>query len=217
MLKVKAFVFNPFGETTYVVYNPKTHDAVVIDPGMADVAENAEFDHFVSSNSLTVRGVVNTHMHIDHCFGANYVKDKYGVPVSAHTADAFLGTGLDEQSRRFGMRMAVRDVVIDAPLADGDTIAIGDDSLEVIHTPGHSPGGICLYSAAGGFLIAGDTLFSGSIGRTDLPGGDMRQLISSIRTRLLTLPDDTLVLPGHGPTTTIADERRHNPFLAGRG
>lgn len=213
MLKVKAFIFNPFGETTYVVYNPATLDAIVVDPGMGDASENAEFDSFIEEKKLKITGIVNTHMHLDHCFGANYVKDKYGVPVNAHVADAFLGSNIDDQARKFGIRLKGRDVMIDAPLADGDSIAIGDDRLAVIHTPGHSPGGICLYSADGKFLLAGDTLFQGSIGRTDLPGGNHAQLLNSIRTRLFTLPDDTIVLPGHGPATTIGDEKLHNPYF----
>lgn len=213
MLKVKMFVFNPFGESTYLVFNPATKDAVVIDPGMGTAEENEEFAGFVEASGLTVRGIVNTHLHLDHCFGANYVKDKYGVAVAAHTSDAFLGSNIDDQARKFGIRLKGRDVMIDAPLADGDTIQIGDDRLEVIHTPGHTPGGVCLYSADGGFLIAGDTLFKGSVGRTDLPGGDYAQLIGSIKNKLLTLPDATVVYPGHGPATTIGDEKKYNPFL----
>ena len=213
MLVVKLFVFNPFGETTYIIYNKESKEAIVVDPGMGDADERSEFDKFVEENGLKIQGVVNTHLHLDHCFGANYVKDRYGVPVCAHTADAFLGTNIDEQARKFGMRFRASDVIIDAPLQDGDTIELGGDSLQVIHTPGHSPGGICLYSAKDKFLIAGDTLFAGSIGRTDLPGGDMNQLIGSIRRRLLTLPGDTRVYPGHGLSTTIDEERARNPFL----
>lgn len=213
MLKIEQFEFNPFGELTYLVYNPATHDAVVIDPGMGDQDENDEFDRFVAENRLRIQGIVNTHMHLDHCFGANYVKDKYGVAVNAHVADSFLGSDIDAQAQKFGIHLRGRDVMIDAPLADGDVITVGDDSLKVIHTPGHSPGGICLYSAANKFLISGDTLFQGSIGRTDLPGGNMAQLINSIKTRLMTLPDDTRVYPGHGPSTTIGAEKAHNPFL----
>lgn len=213
MLQIKPFEFNPFGEITYLVYDSATRDAIVVDPGMGESEENRLFDEFVSRNGLTLRGIVNTHMHLDHCFGANYVKDKYGVPVNAHVADAFLGSNIDDQARKFGIRLRGKDVMIDAPLADGDTISVGEGTLEVIHTPGHSPGGICLYCKEGNFLLSGDTLFQGSIGRTDLPGGDYNRLINSIRTRLLTLPPDTIVLPGHGAPTTIAQEKAANPFL----
>lgn len=213
MLKIKQFVFNPFGECTYVIADEATGDAIVVDPGMADAAELKRFDDFIESNHLNIKGIINTHLHLDHCFGDNYVKDKYGVKVSAHIDDAPLGGSVAEQARRFGMRMNNSDVVIDAPLADGDVITLGDDRLEVIHTPGHSPGGICLYSPTGKFLIAGDTLFQGSIGRTDLEGGNHHQLVDSIKSQLLTLPDDTLVLSGHGGSTTIGAERASNPFL----
>lgn len=212
MLKVKQFVFNLFGECTYVVSDDATREAVVVDPGMASPAEQARFDEYVKKNRLKITGVVNTHLHLDHCFGANYVKDKYGVNVQAHVADAFLGNTVAEQALRFGMRVSGANVMIDAPLADGDHIQIGNDALEVIHTPGHSPGGICLYSPTGKFVLAGDTLFQGSIGRTDLPGGDMRTLVDSLRNKLFALPDDTLVLSGHGPSTTIGHEKATNPY-----
>ncbi len=213
MLKVKQFVFNPFGECTYVVSDEDSREAIVVDPGMADAAETDRFDRYIEDNKLRITGVVNTHMHLDHCFGANHVKDKYGVPVRAHIADAFLGDTLAEQAMRFGMRSVGDNVVIDTPLSDGDHIVIGADSLEVIHTPGHSPGGICLYSPTGKFLLAGDTLFNGSVGRTDLPGGDARTLVGSVRDKLLKLPADTLVLSGHGPSTTIGHEKATNPFI----
>lgn len=213
MLKIQPFEFNPFGELTYIVYNPATLDAIIVDPGMGDQDENEALDSFIEDKKLKITGVVNTHMHLDHCFGANYVKDKYGVGVSAHTADQFLGEDIDNQARLFGIRLKNRSVMIDAPLADGDTIEIGDESLRVIHTPGHSPGGICLYSSSGSFLIAGDTLFKGSIGRTDLPGSDHAQLLHSIRTKLFTLPDATIVLSGHGEPTTIGEEKAHNPYV----
>lgn len=213
MLKVKQFEFNLFGECTYVISDEATGDAIVVDPGMMDDAENRRFDDYVKSNNLRLTGIVNTHLHLDHCFGANYVKGKYGVGVSAHPADGPLGASVAAQAARFGIRADAAPVVIDAELADGDTIALGDDSLKVIATPGHSPGGICLYSPTGKFLIAGDTLFRGSIGRTDLPGGNHRQLLESVSGKLFTLPGDTLVLSGHGPATTIADEKASNPFF----
>lgn len=213
MLKIKQFVFNPFGESTYIVSDEATGEAIVVDPGMITDDECERLDSYIADNKLTVTGVVNTHLHLDHCFGANYVRDRYGVPVKAHAADAPLGASLALQARRFGIVTDDQSVEIDAPLADGDTISLGDDRLEVLHTPGHSPGGICLYSPTGRFVIAGDTLFRGSVGRTDLEGGDFAQLGDSVRSKLLTLPDDTLVLPGHGPATTIGDEKRSNPFI----
>lgn len=217
MLKVKQFTFNPFGESTFVVSDEATGEALVVDPGMTGPAEQRRLDNYISDNGLKVTGVVNTHMHLDHCFGDSYVRDRYGVKVHAHPADAPLGQSLGEQARRFGMVGAGVDeaMPIDVPLSDGDTIALGDDRLEVLHVPGHSPGGIALYSPSGRFVLAGDSLFAGSVGRTDLPDGDMPTLLDAVRDKLLNLPDDTLVLPGHGEPTTVGRERRSNPFLAG--
>lgn len=213
MLRVKQFVFNLFGESTFIVADEATGDAIVVDPGMSDDDERKRFDDFIEDNHLKLTGVVNTHMHVDHCLGANYVRDRYGVPVRAHSADAFLGEAAADQAARFGMRGRASAVVIDEPLKAGDEIILGDERLEVIHVPGHSPGGIALYSPTGKFVIAGDSLFAGSIGRTDLPGGDHSTLVRSVREHLLTLPDDTLVLPGHGEPTTIGREKSHNMFL----
>lgn len=212
MLKIKQFVFNAFGECTYVVVDTATNDAIVVDPGMASESEEKRFDDFIKSNDIHIKGIVNTHLHIDHCLGANYVKDKYGVPVSAHINDEPFGTNIAAQARMFGMKASASDVEIDSPLADGDYIQIGKEKLLVIHTPGHTPGGICLYSPDGKFLIAGDTLFKGTVGRTDHPGGNHEQLVESLNNKLLTLPEDTLVLSGHGPATTIGEEKATNPF-----
>lgn len=213
MLHIKQFVFNPFGENTFVVSDDASRDAVVIDPGMTSTDEQRHIDRYITGNGLNVTAVVNTHLHLDHCFGDNYLRDRYDVRIHAHSADAPLGATLGEQARRFGMIVDVSSVDIDVPLSDGDTICIGGDELQVLHVPGHSPGGIALYSPSGRFVIAGDSLFEGSIGRTDLPGGDMTTLVNAIRGKLLTLPDDTIVLPGHGSTTTIAREKTSNPFL----
>lgn len=215
MLKIKKFAFNPFEESTYLVINPADGSTAVVDPGMFSAGEQATLDKFIADNKLTVTQLINTHLHVDHCIGNNYVSTRYGVKAHAHKDDAFLGERVAEQTRSFGV---VKDdgapsaVTIDVELKEGDSIAVGDDKLEVLHVPGHSPGSIALYSPTGGFVLTGDALFASSIGRTDLPGGDMRQLISSIRTRLYTLPDSTVVLPGHGPATTIGAEKKNNPF-----
>lgn len=213
MLKITQFVVNPFGESTFVVADEATGDAIVVDPGMATPDELEAFDKFIADNKLKITGIVNTHMHLDHCFGANHVRDKYGVTVAAHPDDAPLGSNIGQQAAKFGMKLADADVAIDVPLHDGDTITVGNEKLQVIHTPGHSAGSICLYSPDGKFLIAGDTLFAGAVGRTDILGGNHAQLLDSIRRRLFTLPDDTLVIPGHGRTTTIGHEKATNPFF----
>lgn len=215
MLKVKQFVFNPFGVSTFIIYDSESKTAIAIDPGMLNSAEQKEFDSYIAENNLKLTQIVNTHLHLDHCFGNNYVRDKYGIKVAAHPDDAFLGNSLVEQASRFGIRLTGNDTKagIDIELKDGDNIKVGAHTLKVLHVPGHSPGSIALYSTEGGFVIGGDVLFKGSIGRTDLQGGNLDTLLDSIHSRLMTLPDSTNVLPGHDRFTTIGAERATNPYI----
>lgn len=214
-MKVKQFVFNPFGVSTFIIYDSESKAAIAIDPGMLNSAEQKEFDSYIAENNLKLTQIVNTHLHLDHCFGNNYVRDKYGIKVAAHPDDAFLGNSLVEQASRFGIRLTGNDTKagIDIELKDGDNIKVGAHMLKVLHVPGHSPGSIALYSAEGGFVIGGDVLFKGSIGRTDLQGGNLDTLLDSIHSRLMTLPDSTNVLPGHDRFTTIGAERATNPYI----
>lgn len=213
MLRLARFVFNMFAVNTYVVYDEDSREAIVIDPGMIDEEEKKALDNFITKNSLTITGIVNTHMHIDHCFGANHVKTTYSAKLMGGDADSTLAASLPEQSARFGLPNAAGPVVIDMNLRQGDKVEIGKQNLEVIEVPGHSPGSIALYSPEQKFVIVGDALFERSIGRTDLPGGNHRQLVDAIKTHLLTLPDDVTVFSGHGNPTTIGQERLHNPFV----
>lgn len=215
MLKIKQFSFNPFQVSTFVVYDPDSLDAIVVDPGMTSAAEEHKLDEFIERNNLKIQQIVNTHLHLDHCFGDNYVRDKYDVKVAAHLDDADLGQNIGTQAAEFGLHLdGPSDAVsVDVVLADGDIIKVGDNELQVLHVPGHSRGSIVLYSPEGHFAIVGDVLFQGSIGRTDLPGGEYRTLLNGIHTKLLPLPDDTLVLPGHGPMTTIGREKATNPYI----
>ncbi len=209
MIKIKQFVFSDFGVNTYLLIDEDTRQAAVIDPAMSSKAERERFDKYVSDNDIKITQEINTHLHLDHCFGMDYVKDKYGIPLKAHAADAPVGRMMAQQYAMFGIRQAAPEVVIDVPLKDGDIIEIGHSRLQVIHVPGHSPGGIALYYKEGNVVLVGDSLFRGSIGRTDLYGSQ-QQLVDSIRNRLFTLPDSTLVLSGHGMQTTIGDEKRSN-------
>lgn len=213
-MNIAKFEFSLFGINTYVVYDPKEKKAVIIDPGMINREEEEALTRFLERNSLDVTGIINTHLHIDHAIGAAFAKNKYKVPLFGHKDDEFLGGRLWQQATAFGINTEVKDISIDTYLEPGDKIKVGSGELEVIHVPGHSPGSIALYDKDGGFVITGDALFEGSVGRTDLPGGNGAQLIKAIRENLLPLPDSTRVYPGHGPATTIGRERAANPFLS---
>lgn len=215
MLKIKIFTFNPFSVNTFVIFDDVTGQAVAVDPGMISAAEKHVFDSFIESEGLTLTQIVNTHLHLDHCFGDNYVRDRYGVKIAANADDEFLGNDFVGQCRRFGiMPDDCRPVEIDERLHAGDKIEVGSYSLDVIHIPGHSPGSIGLYSKEGNFVIVGDVLFYGGVGRTDLPGGNCATLQKSITSQLFTLPDKTAVFPGHGPHTTILHEKHSNPYTS---
>lgn len=214
MLKVKQFVFNYFEENTYLAIDDTTSQAAIIDPGMLRDSEKKEFDSFVAENGITLTQIILTHAHLDHCFGADYVKSQYNIPVKAHSSDAPLAQSLVEQANRFGLSSRLTSgIEFDVHLADGDVIEIGQSSLKVIHVPGHSPGGIILYDKEDKLAFVGDSIFEGSVGRTDLAGGNHTQLITSLKNKVLSLPDDTVLLPGHGRPTTVLQEKRHNPFL----
>ena len=212
-MKVKAFEFNMFGEMTYVVYDAATGKAAVIDPGMLNDREAAILDSFLEENKLTVTHILATHLHVDHVMGLDHLKQRTGLGISASPADAPLAARIAEQVQMFRLPVKLGRVEIASPLNDGDTVKIGEGELRVIAVPGHSEGSVAFYDRADGFVITGDALFAGSIGRTDLPGGDYATLIKSITDRLLTLPPETVVYPGHGPSTTIGREREYNPYL----
>ena len=212
MLKVARFGFYMFGINTYVVYDPEEKEAAIIDPGMSRKQDFDALENFIGREGLKVTHLINTHLHIDHAIADNWVKAKYGVPVEAHADDAMLGERIKQQAQMFGVQAEDVAVEIDRPLKEGDIIKIGSGELKVVHVPGHSPGSICLYDEADSFVIVGDALFQGSIGRTDLPGGNHRQLVDAIKNKLLTLPKETMVLSGHGDATTIGREWESNPY-----
>lgn len=212
-MKIIRLEFNGFAENTYIVYDPATRDCAIIDPGMMRPDENERIREVIEENNLHPVHLINTHMHIDHVAGNDYISRTYSLPLSAHRQDEFLGQRVQQQAHMFGMADRIRPVEITTYLNAGDEIKIGEGLLKVIHVPGHSPGSIALYDPQGRFVITGDALFAGSIGRTDLPGGSHETLISAIETNLLTLPDDTTVYPGHGGATTIGEEKVTNPFF----
>ena len=204
---------NPFGENLYILWDEASHEAVVVDPGMMRDSEREMVTRFIGEHSLNVTHVLLTHLHLDHAVSARWLADETGADVCGSSQDAQLGLELAEQVAQFHLKIAVEPLTIDRDLVDGDTIPLGDEIIQVLHVPGHSPGGLAFYLPESGLLIAGDTIFNGSVGRTDLFGGDMAQLLNSIREKIFTLPDETVIASGHGPTTTVADEKRFNPFL----
>lgn len=212
-MNVAKFGFSLLGINTYVVYDPVSHDCAIIDPGMIEMQEEVALENFIRRNSLNVTHIIDTHLHVDHAIGVGFAKRKFNAPFFAHKADEPLGANVKQQAAMFGISEEVEDVSVDSYLEDGETLKIGNGELKVLHVPGHSPGSVALYDKDGGYVITGDALFQSSIGRTDLPGGDMNTLLTSIKEKLLPLPDDTVVYPGHGPSTTIGAEKRYNPFL----
>lgn len=213
MLKLEKFTFNPFAENTYIVYDPATKDGIVVDPGMSTEVEQKQFDRFITEQGIHLSMIINTHMHIDHCLGNNYVAQKYGTHTAACATEIAFGENLDLQANFFGLNLKGYNTTVDIILSDGQLIPIGPNTIEIIAVPGHSPGGISIYDRVDEWVLCGDSLFLGSIGRTDLPGADHNKLIHGIRTRLFTLPETTVVYPGHGPLTTIGHERATNPYV----
>jgi len=211
-MKIKVFANNAWQENTIVLYD-EMGEAVVIDCGCSSKEEERRLDLFFADNHLKPVALLNTHLHIDHIFGNNFMLDKYGLSARAHEGDAFWVEDAERYAAMLGMRGITPPPALGEYLKDGDVVKFGYSELKVIHVPGHSPGGICFYSEKDKLLIAGDVLFQGSIGRADLPGGDMRQLIERIREKLFVLPDDVRVVPGHGGFTTIGEEKRMNPFF----
>ena len=194
----------------YVVACPATHEAAVIDPGAFNEREAQAILGQLKQHGLTATHIINTHGHIDHIAGNRALAEATGARLLIHQADAGrLGDGQLNGSFFFGMNIV--SPAADIILIDSNIVEVGELRLEVLHTPGHTPGGICLL--CGGVLFAGDTLFAGSVGRTDLPGGDEKAIIKSIKEKLLVLPGSTSVRPGHGPRTTIGKEKQDNPFL----
>lgn len=211
MLKIKCFVFSPIQENTYVLYNG-LNQAIIIDPGCYFDHEKEKLNQFITESSLTPQMLLNTHCHLDHVFGNKYIAENYNLTLRIHEKEKKLLDYAPASGLMYDMPFDNYAGPCDW-LKEGDILRLGTDELKVIEAPGHSPGHICFYCAEQHFIISGDVLFNRSIGRTDLPGGNHQLLLENIRKKLFVLPDETIVYSGHGPVTTIGEEKRENPFL----
>lgn len=213
MLKVHSFIFNPYQENTYLVYD-RQGDCIIIDPGMSNYREEEELKAFIDNNSLNPVALYNTHCHVDHVLGNNYIYQQYGLKSLFHEGEMSTLVAVTTYAPQMGFNYTQAPIG-EIFLKENDKISIGGYNLDIIFAPGHSPAHLCFYSEENKFLIAGDVLFRNSIGRTDLPGGNHQLLLNNIQKYIYTLPDDTIVYPGHGPSTTIGHEKNNNPFVRG--
>lgn len=210
-MNIQKFTFNPFQVNTYIIYDD-TKNCIIIDPGCFGADEQNELLGFLTLNSLKPIEIINTHFHIDHVLGNEFVKNQFAIRARSHQDGEMIRENMGYYAAMLGVDVSgiqKPDDFID----ENTTIVWGSSSLEVIYTPGHAAGSICLYSEQDSFVITGDVLFDASIGRTDLPTGDFDTLRNSILQKLFTLPDKTVVYPGHGPSTTIGKEKISNPFI----
>lgn len=211
MFTVKAFIFSPIQENTYLLYNEKGN-ALIIDPGCYFEEEREELSSFLQQNKLSPQLLLNTHCHLDHVFGNKWIHETYGLLLHLHPNEKQVLDFAPASGLMWDMPFDNYNAELKY-FHEGEEILLDEDRLKILFAPGHSPGHVCFYCPEQGFVIGGDVLFRQSIGRTDLPGGDFETLIKSIKTQLFTLPDETIVYSGHGPATTVGYEKKHNPFL----
>jgi glyoxylase-like metal-dependent hydrolase (beta-lactamase superfamily II) len=211
MLHIKSFTFNPFQENTYLAYDD-SGEGVLIDPGCFENREKAELKDFIESNGIRLTQLLNTHCHIDHVLGNAWAKRTFEIPLSIHRNEISVLKSVEIYASNYGFS-GYESSEPDEFLAEGESIMVGKEELKILFVPGHAPGHVAFYHESSKRCIAGDTLFRGSIGRTDLPGGNHDLLLKKIKSELFTLPDETIVYSGHGPETTISFEKIHNPFV----
>ena len=212
-MKISRFTMNPFGMNCYILWSAPGGECIVIDPGMMMTSEEEMITSFIDGNNLTVEHVLLTHCHVDHACAARWLATKYGVPVQAGALEEPIAESMPTQAARFGLKIDSTPLVIDHVLSEGDVIDFAGEEIQVLETPGHSPGSLSFYCPSSSVIFTGDVVFQSSIGRTDLLGGSYSVLINSIKTKVMTLPPDTVIAPGHGDTTTVADEKVYNPYL----
>lgn len=212
MTQIHTFVFNHFHQNTYLL-SDDTKECVIIDPGCFFDEEKQALKDFIEKQGLKPVKILFTHCHLDHAFGARYVFTTWpGISIVANRGEEIFITEAQKHASRFGVQME-QPPLIGNFINDGDTLTFGNTTLTAIHVPGHSPGSICYYNADQAFMITGDVIFEQSVGRTDLPGGSTEQLITGIKTKIMTLPDNTVLYPGHGNSTTVGNEKRNNPYI----
>ncbi len=212
MITIQTFTFGPFQENTYLLFD-ESKECIIIDPGCYDEDERTELANFIESEKLIPVKLINTHCHVDHVFGNNFVAKKYNLLLEMNKLDLPVLDSFMMVAKMYNLH-AEPSPPPSVFLNEGDVVKFGNSVLEIVFTPGHSPGSITFYNRGQKFMISGDVLFYGSIGRTDLPGGNHKTLIDSIKTKLLTMDDDYIVHSGHGQPTSIGFERKHNPFLS---
>lgn len=213
MAQVVSFTFNAFQENTYLVIDDRTKECVIFDPGCFDQGEKDILKSYIESEGLTPVRLINTHCHLDHVFGNKFVSELFNLPLEIHRGELEVLKAATQVAMFYGLPTPEESPEPGNFLEEGDEIVFGDTKLKAIFSPGHSPASLSFYCEADQFIIAGDVLFKGSIGRTDLPGGNFDTLIEVIKTKFFTLPDAVSVYSGHGPVTTIGYEKQHNPFL----
>ncbi len=211
MIYIQKFTFNPIQENTYVLYD-ETGECVIVDAGCYFENEKDELTRFIEEKNLKPVKLVNTHCHFDHVLGVSFCRSRYNIPFLAHKNDAAMIDDAVAHGDAFGVPVEPIELP-DEYLDEGDVVKFGNSELELFHVPGHAPGSLVIHQPEQKFLLAGDVLFYGSIGRTDLPGGSYEQLITNIKKKLLVLPEETIVYSGHGPETNIGFEKKSNPFL----
>lgn len=211
MINIHYFTFGPFQENTYILWD-ETKECIILDPGNNNASENKKLSDFITEKQLILKRLILTHAHVDHINGNKYVFDTYGLLPEVHKDDVYFIEKHLATATMYGISVE-QSPMPKAFINEGDIIKFGNSTLNTLHTPGHSPGSISFYNLEDKFIIGGDVLFYGSIGRTDLPMGNHETLIKSIKEKLMPLGDDMKVYSGHGMPTTIGFERTHNPFL----
>lgn len=210
-MKINTIVLSPFEVNTYVV-SDDTNQCIIIDPACYSIQDREKLDTFISENKLTPVALLNTHCHLDHLFGNNFIADKYSLGSWSHRADLFLLENFESTVKAYGLS-ADQPQKPSKFISEDDIITFGDSKIYIMHIPGHSPGSLVFYNEEERIAVAGDVIFSGSIGRTDLPGGDYDTLINGIKTKLYKLDNRVNIYPGHGPSTTVGVEKKTNPFV----